>query len=67
MLGYYDLSVLSLSVMVSKKKVWMGGGGGRRGSSLLLAKGVVVIMSCRRRYRLSVVGVTTKDVCSLTR
>ena len=24
--GYYDLSVLSVSVMVSKKKVCMGGG-----------------------------------------
>ena len=23
---YYDLSVLSMSEMVSKKKVWMGGG-----------------------------------------
>ena len=26
--SYYDLSVLSMSVMVSKKKVWMGGVGG---------------------------------------
>ena len=25
--GYYDLSVLSMSVMVSKKKNWMVGGG----------------------------------------
>ena len=24
--GYYDLSVLSMSVMGVKKKVWMGGG-----------------------------------------
>ena len=24
--GYYDLSVLSVSVMGSQKKVWMGGG-----------------------------------------
>ena len=24
--GYYDLSVLSMSVMSLKKKVWMGGG-----------------------------------------
>ena len=26
--GYYDLSVLSMSVMGFQKKVWMGGGGG---------------------------------------
>ena len=24
--GYYDLRVLSMSVMVFQKKVWMGGG-----------------------------------------
>ena len=24
--GYYDLSVLSMSVMCFQKKVWMGGG-----------------------------------------